>query len=162
VSASPKVNSQQIVELARLLDVIGGAGSGPIADIIVASLRELNGTGESQPKAEKPKAEKPSQNQRSTARKPKATLGAPDGFEVGSQFIYVKADGAESTWTVKGTEGVNILATRMGTTKARPWKLTSIAAMLQSGNIRLDSAKQSRGHGSKPGGKRRNERKKAA
>lgn len=85
-----------------------------------------------------PKSEKSTPKQRSTARKPKATQGAPDGFEVEGQFVYSKADGSKSIWTITSIEDAAVMAHRQGTTKSRPWKFTSLAAMLQTGNVSLD------------------------
>lgn len=86
----------------------------------------------------KGKGSKSSQKQRSTARKPKATQSAPDGFEVEGQFVYTKGDGSKSIWTITSIEDAAVMAHRQGTTKSRPWKFTSLAAMLQTGNVSLD------------------------
>jgi hypothetical protein len=93
---------------------------------------------EDAPVAPKEQAAPKSQKQRSTARKPKATQGAPDGFEAEGQFVYTKGDGSKSIWTITSIEDAAVMAHRQGTTKSRPWKFTSLAAMLQTGNVSLD------------------------
>ena len=150
MSASPKVKEQQ-AKVARLHEVwstVHALQSEGLELMIELGMMTPATADEAKPsRTVEPKSTlsgKPNSKQRSKARKPKADAIAPDGFEVGSQFVYTASPkgnaktGAKSTWTVRSIEDAAVMAYRQGTSKARPWKFTSIAAMLQSGNISTD------------------------
>lgn len=87
-------------------------------------------------KADKPAPRKPS------PRKPKADTPKDDRpWIAGCTFTYVKANGSESQHRIVRTEGESVIARALASGQERPWKLTTLAAMLQTKNVKIKATK---------------------
>lgn len=72
-------------------------------------------------------------------RKPKADAPKDSVFVKGCTFTYVKKDSSESQHRIVRTEGDSVIARALASGQERPWKRTTLAAMLQTGNVIVKS-----------------------